>query len=143
MRLFVLALAATSLACADPPPPAPARPTSTVRMTAADPAASATAAVDPLAHDPPLAAHAAPPAAAKAHAAASLTAALTPAPSADASPAGATLFAARHEACEGAAIFGEPYDVASKRRLARFPLKAESYVTRAMWLGARVLVRAC
>ena len=62
---------------------------------------------------------------------------------ADVSPDGSSIFAVRHETCDGRQIFGEVYDVKKKARTARFPLRADAYVTLALWLGPRVLIRAC
>jgi hypothetical protein len=71
-----------------------------------------------------------------------IPAALTQGIPADVSPDGATVFLVRHEACDGH-IFGETYDVKTKRRAARFPMSADSFVERVMWVGRRVLVRTC
>ena len=61
---------------------------------------------------------------------------------ADVSPDGTKVFLVRHEACDGH-IFGETYDAKTKQRVARFPLAADSFVERVMWIGRRVVVRAC
>lgn len=61
---------------------------------------------------------------------------------ADVSPDGATVFLARHEACDGH-VFGETYDAKTKKRVARFPLAADSFVERVTWFGHKVLVRTC
>lgn len=69
---------------------------------------------------------------------------------ADVSADGATLFIIRHEGGRGEKIFGETYDVATGRRIARGsvrtwggPNPVLDYVPRAEWLGPVVLVHDC
>ena len=63
---------------------------------------------------------------------------------ADVSPDGSRVFVVRHESCTmGMAVYGETYDVKSKRRLARAPLRVDEMITYVAWIGKRVVLRDC
>lgn len=63
----------------------------------------------------------------------------------DASPDGSKVFLVRHEGGAGAAmqIYGETYEVASSKKLARFELPFDGHVERVSWLGEHILVVGC
>lgn len=61
----------------------------------------------------------------------------------DASPDGRRVFLVRHEGHEAVQIYGETYEVASSKRLARFELPFDGHVERVSWLGDHVLVVGC
>jgi hypothetical protein len=61
----------------------------------------------------------------------------------DASPDGSKVFLVRHEGHDAVQIYGETYEVASSKRLARFELPFDGHVERAFWLGEHVLVVGC
>lgn len=61
----------------------------------------------------------------------------------DASPDGSKVFLVRHEGGAAMQIYGETYEVASSKRLARFELPFDGHVERATWLGEHILVIGC
>jgi hypothetical protein len=61
----------------------------------------------------------------------------------DVSPDGQKLLLVRHEGGRSEKIFGETYDLKSRKRESRFAIKADQHVDRVAWLGKRALVTIC
>jgi hypothetical protein len=61
----------------------------------------------------------------------------------DASPDGSRVFLVRHEGGAAMQIYGETYEVASSKKLARFELPFDGHVERVTWLGEHILVIGC
>jgi hypothetical protein len=61
----------------------------------------------------------------------------------DASPDGSKVFLVRHEGGAAMQIYGETYEVASSKKLARFELPFDGHVERVTWLGEHILVVGC
>lgn len=62
---------------------------------------------------------------------------------ADVSPDGAQVMLVRHEGKRSEKVFVETYEMASAKRLGRFPIAVDQFVSRVAWIGRLALLTIC